>query len=247
MSIKTPTSEPDLSLVIPCFNECENVVLVLERFAELCEDSPVNVELIFVDGGSSDGTLDALKQKISELALLNVIVEQMQTKRGYGYDIMHGVGLARAPVIAWTHADMQTDLKDVFIGFDAYTASKHPETIIKGHRQNRPLLDTAFTFGMQIVTLLLIKTNLNDINAQPKIFSRKFYENHLLSGAPDDFSLDLFLLYRAQKAGAKILTIPVVFADRKHGEAKGGGGSFQNKIKLVKRTFKYIWNLNRNV
>lgn len=247
MSIVTHTSELDLSLIIPCFNECQNVVLVLEFFAELCGESPLNVELIFVDGGSSDGTVDTLNETIAKLALNNIIVEKMQTKRGYGYDIMHGVRLAKAPVIAWTHADMQTDLKDVFTGYAALNDAPDVKTIIKGHRQNRPLLDTVFTFGMQIVTLMLLKINLNDINAQPKIFTRGFYEDHLSKGAPDDFSLDLFLLYRAQRAEYNIQTIPVVFADRKYGVAKGGGGSIKNKIQLVKRTFKYIWNLHKNV
>ena len=79
------------------------------------------------------------------------------------------------------------------------------------------------------------------VNAQPKLFSRKFYDKHLVKGAPLDFSLDLYLLYWARKFG-RIIEIPVYFEKRIYGEAKGGG-SFKTRMKLVKRTFAYIFEL----
>ena len=57
--------------------------------------------------------------------------------------------------------------------------------------------------------------------------------------APHDFSLDLFLLYQAKKYGYGIKEIPVYFKKRLHGEAKGGG-SWQTRSLLIKRTLRYI-------
>jgi hypothetical protein len=77
------------------------------------------------------------------------------------------------------------------------------------------------------------------------MFSRKFYEEYLNENAPWDFSLDLYLLYWAKKKNT-IYEIPVYFNKRMHGEAKGGG-SFKTRIKLIKRTFKYIFELRKKI
>ena len=99
---------------------------------------------------------------------------------------------------------------------------------------------------MQYYASLILGVALNDINAQPKLFSREFYNNYILGQAPHDFSLDLYALYCAQKNDYTILTIPVVFSDRIYGEAKGGG-SLKTKYKLIKRTFAYIHELAKTL
>ncbi|MDG1436740.1 MAG: hypothetical protein P8P83_03015 [Rickettsiaceae bacterium] len=149
-------------------------------------------------------------------------------------------------MLAWTHADMQTDPADVIKALDLYNDSKDDLLIIKGRRKNRKLVESFFTFGMQIVVFLLLKTYLNDINAQLKLFSRKFYEKYIQNKAPKDFSLDLYLLYQAKINKYKILEIPVYFKDRIHGEAKGGG-SFKTRVKLIVRTFKYIFKTRKEI
>ena len=92
---------------------------------------------------------------------------------------------------------------------------------------------------MGVYCSLLLGKWLYDINAQPKLFSKSFYKKYL-SLAFVDFSLDLFLLYQAQKNDYSIECFPVQFKPRQSGEAKGGGGSLTNRIKLVLRTYKYI-------
>lgn len=249
MSSTTNGSEPKLSLVIPCLNEAANVVLVIDRLAELSKTITAPFEVIFVDGGSRDGTPDAINARVQHHGLGFVRVDVMKDRGGYGRDIMMGLRQARAEVLAWTHADMQTDIKDVF---DAYAlfqreSASDPNIVIKGKRQNRPLFDALFSFGMQVFTFVTLGVNINDINAQPKMFSRAFFERHLLDDPPNDFSLDLFALFKARKNGYRILTVPVYFTDRLHGEAKGGGGGLGMKVALTKRTVKFILATRRRV
>ena len=90
--------------------------------------------------------------------------------------------------------------------------------------------------------LYFLGVSLNDINAQPKMFNRAFYDKFMRKNAPYDFSLDLFLLYQAQKNDYSVLEVPVIFADRQYGEAKGGG-SWKTKFRLIKRTAAYIMEL----
>jgi hypothetical protein len=97
---------------------------------------------------------------------------------------------------------------------------------------------------MQVYTNYILGISLNDINAQPKLFSREFYDK-IKNNAPLDFSLDLYFLYQAKKIGT-IKTIDVLFLKRKFGEAKGGG-TLKGKWKLIKRTMAYIQDLKKQL
>lgn len=163
----------------------------------------------------------------------------MNQKNGYGYDIMRGLANAKYDVLSWTHADLQTDLKDLIRGYEILISSQNP-VIVKGKRTNRALMEKIFTFGMQVFTYFYLGVYLDDINAQPKLFRRSFYEDHLNQNPPNDFSLDLFLLLNAKLNGNEIKTFNVVFNPREAGTAKGGGGNWKNRINLIKRTIKYI-------
>ena len=77
------------------------------------------------------------------------------------------------------------------------------------------------------------------------MFSKFFYKNYLKQNAPLDFSLDLYVLYQAKKRRIPILEVPVEFNPRFYGEAKGGGGSWKMKIKLIKRTYSYVFDLKK--
>ena len=158
-------------------------------------------------------------------------------------------GLAAAPAeagaLAWTHADMQTDPADVLAAFDRFLGAGG-KALVKGRRRDRALLESLFSAGMQWIASAALGVRLDDVNAQPKLFSRAFHEAHLRAGAPADFSLDLYLLYKARTSGTPILDVPVVFAPRLHGEAKGGG-SWKTRIKLIRRTLAYILALRRSL
>ena len=96
-----------------------------------------------------------------------------------------------------------------------------------------------------LIVFFLLKVRLNDINAQPKIFHRSFYDKFLKDRSPKDFSLDLFALYEAKTNNYEIISFPVHFKKREFGVAKGGGGSLINRWNLVKRTFRYIYRLKK--
>ena len=146
-------------------------------------------------------------------------------------------------MLSWTHADLQTDPYDVIKAFDLYLNTKEDRIFIKGERKNRRFIESFLTFGMQIVVWFVLGRYLSDINAQPKMFSRQFYDKYLKEDYPLDFSLDLYALYQAKVNGYKIKTLPVIFAKRLYGEAKGGGGGWRSRMQLIKRTFGYIFKL----
>ena len=230
-----------LSLIIPSYNECDNLGLLESKLSAGFHDK-ANIEIIIVDNGSTDATPKTLETLLKHTTLKTLRSIRVEQNQGYGYGILAGCRAAKGDVIAWTHADLQTDPSDILNALKLYNHQKSNHVFVKGKRKKRPFLDTWFTIGMQWYASWLLKQSLSDINAQPKLFSRDFYDRFLTQNAPHDFSLDLYTYYCAKRYGYKILEVPVEFTDRLHGEAKGGG-SFKTKFKLIKRTFAYIHSL----
>jgi glycosyltransferase involved in cell wall biosynthesis len=227
------------SLVIPCFNEGKNIPMLLERCQELIVDK--SIEIIIVDNGSTDDTDKVLKKLILDRSSIRVV--HIKINQGYGYGILEGLKAGKGKILAWTHADLQTDLRDVINAMEYFKNTNKPEQLfVKGSRYGRPIIDIAFTIGMSIFETILMKTKMWDINAQPTVFHRSFYESW--ENPPKDFSLDLFAYFMAKKQNLTIKRFPVLFADRVHGSSHWNV-SVSAKFRFIKRTLHYSFLLNK--
>jgi glycosyltransferase involved in cell wall biosynthesis len=245
MSHHVSTSRaPALSIVLPCYNESRNIPGVLRRFAAVLGDR-TDTEVLLVDNGSTDDSAAVLAQELVKPAYRFARVVTVTKNIGYGFGIMSGVRQAQAPVIAWTHADLQTDPADVLQAYRQFSAAPNPSaTFLKGKRVARNPFDALFTLGMSLIASFALRARLFDVNAQPKMFHRSLLDQ--LPNPPNDFSLDLFILYTARQLGLTVLEQPVDFSARKHGEAKGGG-TLAGKLRLIRRTWNYILALRREL
>ena len=227
------------SLVIPCYNEAKNIPLLLERCGEFSHRE--DIEIILVDNGSNDDTAEVLQMLLDKYPQCRSI--KVEQNIGYGSGILSGLKAARGEILGWTHADMQTDPNDVLIGlklFDKYGT----ELFVKGQRYGRPMIDRMFTLGMSLFETILLKTYLWDINAQPTMFHRNFFETW--SEAPHDFSLDLYAFYLARRSNMTVKRFSVKFGERAHGKSHWNV-NWSSKYKFIKRTIKFSLNLRDNV
>ncbi|MDD5217103.1 MAG: glycosyltransferase family 2 protein [Candidatus Omnitrophica bacterium] len=235
----------ELSIIVPCYNEEKNIPALLERFARVMRpESPV--ELVLVDNGSSDQTGRVIDDEIVrnhyDFARKTTVAQNC----GYGFGIMSGLREASGDLLAWTHADQQTDPADVLEAYRRYRAEKDERLLVKGARKARPWGDKIMSVGMQCLASLALGTCVTEINAQPKLFPRALYEK--MQAPPDDFSLDLYVLELAKHNHYRIVSIPVYFGSRLHGEAKGGGSrSLRQRWNLILRTVIYIFKLRNHM
>jgi glycosyltransferase involved in cell wall biosynthesis len=227
------------SLIIPCYNEAANLPLLLDRCKGLT-DYP-DIEVILVDNGSTDNTKEVL---LNLLPLYpNCRSVKVEHNQGYGFGILTGLRASEGKIIGWTHADMQTDPQDALKGlelFDKYGL----DIFVKGQRYGRPLADVVFTLGMSVFETLLLRKPLWDINAQPTLFSRSFFESWI--DPPYDFSLDLFAYYQARIKNLKIYRFPVKFGERAHGVSHWNV-NWAAKRKFIKRTVDFSWQLRKSI
>lgn len=226
-----------LSIVVPCYNESRNIPFLLERFAETIKTD--DIEAIFVNNGSEDDTQDVLDRLLRKYKFARTV--RIEVNRGYGFGILCGLKAAGGEYLAWTHADMQADPNDVMRGLELIEKSGYGKNIfVKGTRIKRPLSDSIFTWGMNIFESLYLRKPLTDINAQPNIFHRSFFESW--DNPPDDFSLDLYAFYMARGQNLEVIRFPVLFKRRLYGRSHWNV-DWRSKWRFIKRTLDFSFKL----
>ena len=227
------------SLVIPCYNEAANLPLLLERGKELVVR--LGIEIILVDNGSTDSTTEVLENLLPKYPSCRSI--RIEKNQGYGFGIVSGLKAAKGEILGWTHADLQTDPQDAILGLELF--EKHGDDIfVKGRRYGRPFTDIFFTVGMSVFETLLLARPMWDINAQPNMFSRRFFESW--ADPPEDFSLDLYTYYRAQICGLKVHRFQVKFGERVHGVSHWNV-NWAAKRKFIRRTLDFSLQLKKKI
>lgn len=230
-----------LSIVVPCYNEKDNIPLILKRFSEVIDRS--DVEVILVDNGSTDNSSEILSELLPGYSFARTI--RVEVNQGYGYGIIQGLKASCCDFIGWTHADMQTDPADLMKALKIIEKNNYDKNIyVKGNRKGRPLFDQFFTSGMSLFETVYMGVKLYDVNAQPNVFSREFFEKW--ENPPKDFALDLYALYMAQKSGIKVIRFDVLFPERIHGESHWNNGSLKAKWKFIKRTLDFSFKLKKS-
>lgn len=228
-----------LSIVVPCYNEAENIPLILKRFGEVVKRG--DIEVLLVDNGSDDDSPQVISSLLPQYPFARTI--RVEVNQGYGYGIVQGLKACNGDFIGWTHADMQTDPADLVKALHIIEKNNNKEEIfVKGNRKGRPLFDQFFTTGMSIFETLYMGVSLYDVNAQPNVFSKKFFETW--ENPPKDFALDLYALYMARKSGLQIERFDVVFPERIHGESHWNTG-LASKWKFIKRTIGFSRKLKK--
>ena len=182
-----------ISLVIPCYNEEDNLEKLLTKISFVLKKfSKEKIEIVIVNNGSTDNSEKIIKKH--ELFHQNLIsLLNIKKNKGYGDGINQGINFSKGDVICWFHADLQFDPVEALNIYVEYKDKfLNQNILLKGNRMNRSLFDSFFTFGMTCLTFLLFGKKINDINAQPKIFKRSMLK--FINNPPIDFSYDIYFL-----------------------------------------------------
>jgi len=241
-----PQRDGDLafSLVIPCYNESAGLPELVRRCGYVASEGAG--EVVLVDNGSTDDSAAVLEQLLGAAGTDGrgrVRWVQVPVNQGYGFGITSGLAAARADVVGWTHADLQTDPADVLRALPLFDGVGRP-VMVKGRRFGRPVADRVFTAGMSVFESTLLRRPLRDINAQPTMFSRALLDRW--GTPPADFSLDLFALWAAAEAGFEIRRFPVIFAPRKFGTSSWNT-DLAAKKKFIRRTVDFSLELRKKL
>ena len=232
----SPASEPDLSLVVPCYNESECVPATLPALCNAFARAGHRLELVAVDNGSTDGTGERLRALAARGLPLRVV--RVEVNQGYGHGIRAGMAQARAPWIGFLHADGQVDPDDVVRLFGEL-APCGPMTLGKVCRRFR--MDG---FSRKVVTAfcnLLMRAlwpglGTLDVNGAPKILHRDALARMRLESMR--WFLDAELLIKARYMHVRVLELNAFARPRYRGVSKvRGATAFDFFRDLVRHRF----------
>ncbi|MBY0309588.1 glycosyltransferase family 2 protein [Patescibacteria group bacterium] len=231
-----------LSIVVPCYNEGENVNKVLAAYDHVITRD--DIEVLLVNNGSTDETAHVLERLLPQYSRFLKIVT-VPVNQGYGYGILSGLRAACGEFVGWTHGDLQTPPGDVVRALEIIEKNGRASNLyVKGKRIGRPLFDQFFTFGMSIFESAYLGSRFYDINAQPNIFHKDFFATW--ENPPHDFALDLYVYYQARKQRLNLLRFTVPFLKRQHGTSSWNTG-LKSKWKFIKRTLQFSVELKRRL
>ena len=235
----------ELQLVIPAYDERDNLKPLIEKVVAAAKEfklDPLSFNLVMVENGSHDDSREVLKQIQSTPLGDWVTVVPIEVNQGYGYGLAQGMAHTDAKVIALTHADLQTDPRDVFKGFMEIKQNPGKNLIVKGCRQGRTFKKRMVSLLFEMITQVLLGEKFREVNAQPKVFTRRLA--NLCHTPPKGFGFDLYLLYVASLNGFKVIDIPVFFPPRLHGESKSQG-SFKAWLNTSFGFIRYAYQLSK--
>ena len=147
------------SLIIPCFDELDNLEYFKNTFIEYIKQNSKN-EIVFVDNGSSDNSFEFLNVNFSNFK--NVKIIKITNNIGYGNGVYQGILNSRFDYVSWIHADLQVSLNDILKGYKIFEnhLKKNELIFVKGLRKKRSLIDSTFTLFMSVlVSMLFLKKN----------------------------------------------------------------------------------------
>ena len=217
------------SIVIPCYNEEKNIPILLKRCWENLKD--FDLEVIFVNNGSSDNSKTILNMIIADYPKFKFI--NIDKNYGYGYGILKGLSICKGDIVGWTHADLETDPLDLLTAFSFFLKNKN-NYYLKGTRKGRL---SFLTISMSIIASIFLFKFFNDINAQPTLFPKRLLNK--FNNPPKNFNLDLYSYYLAKKNKYKIQRIKVKFGNRIYGISSWKNNTI-SRYKVILNSLIYI-------
>lgn len=216
----------DLSVILPVYNEKENLPILYQQLKEVLETLHCSYEIIMVDDGSKDGSDEVLK----DLALKDPNLKAIFFRRNFGQTPATAAGIdhSSGKIIVIMDSDLQNDPKDIPKLLEKVNQGYD---LVSGWRKNRKDKFFSRKIPSWIANRIIKKVSgveVKDLGCSLKAYKREVLKNVKLYG-----EMHRFLPIYASWIGAKIDNIEVAHHPRQFGKSKYG----------ISRTFKVLIDL----
>ncbi|MHC1635290.1 MAG: polyprenol monophosphomannose synthase [Candidatus Methanospirareceae archaeon] len=230
-----------LAVVIPTYNERENIKVLIPRINEVFEENGLRGEIIVVDDNSPDGTAEAVEELRKVYKNVNLV--RRGGKRGLGLAYITGFKYAisrNVDIIFEMDGDCSHDptdicrlFREIEKGYDVVVGSRYIDGggILEWSFYRR-LISKGGNFFARIIAGIPIHDCTSGFRAIRASILKKIDFDNLDT---DGYAFQISLLHALLKRGAKIKEVPIIFRERRCGESKLGKGDI---IEFFATSFK---------
>lgn len=199
-----------ISVVVPLMNEEENIKYLIEEVDKALKD--FDYELILVDDGSTDNTVEEIKKYMNDKTKLVVL------NRNYGQTsaMAAGIEVAEGDIIVTIDGDLQNDPSDIPMMIEKLNEGYDVVAGIRAKRKDEPVRKFLSKIANKIIRKIT-GVYISDYGCTLKVFKKDVAKNLQLYG-----ELHRFIPILAKMYGAKITEVPVKHHERKYGKSKYG-------------------------
>ena len=204
-----------VSIIVPCYNDRKTIAAVISNLKKL----PDPKQIIIVDDGSADGTVDVLRSLSDQV---DVIMYHNENK-GKGEALRSGIMMANKPVIVFQDADLEYNSEDI---------RKVVDPVIKGQADvcygSRFLYESNLSYitrshllankFLTFITNLFTGLHLTDMETGYKAFKSKILKKITLQ--EHGFGIEPEITCKIAKMGYGVLEVPITYKARSYAEGK---------------------------
>ncbi len=208
-----------ISIIIPTYNEKDNIGTLLGEVAGVLENRNQKYEIVVVDDSSPDGTADIvskIKEKNKNVRLLT-----RSKKEGLGAAYKFAIPKAHGDLIMEMDADFSHNPKYLP---DFIDASKNADIVIGSRKiaggKRKDSLKRRIFPAIGSFLFRIAGCPVKDPTSGYRVYKKKITEKIDFENLPDDYSFQVAVLFEAKALGASFLEIPIDFEKRVSGQTK---------------------------
>ncbi|KAL1021208.1 hypothetical protein UPYG_G00010190 [Umbra pygmaea] len=224
------------SVLLPTYNERENLPLIVWLLVKYFGESGHNYEVIVIDDGSPDGTLEVAKQLQEIYGEDKILLRPRAKKLGLGTAYIHGIKHATGNYVFIMDADLSHHPKFIpeFIekqregGYDLVSGTRYRgDGGVYGWDLRRKLISR----GANFITQVLLRPGASDLTGSFRLYKKEVLESLVERCVSKGYVFQMEMIVRARQLNYSIGEVPISFVDRVYGESKLGGNEIVSFLK----------------
>ncbi|MBK8398043.1 MAG: glycosyltransferase [Leptospiraceae bacterium] len=219
----------DFSLVIPTFNEEENICILIPRVISLLTKAKINFEIIVVDDDSKDLTWKVVQEKFVEDPRVRVL--RRVNKKGLSSAVLDGMALGKGKYMGVMDADLQHDeniIPKMISELENHDIVVGSRVVGDGGYGEWGIIRKTMSKGATLLAKFMLPIPIGDPMSGFFVLRRELYEELVPVINPRGFKI--LLEFLARKKGIRAKEVGFVFKTRIYGETKMTGSVIQNYL-----------------